>query len=651
MQKLTTPKKYFLSRTFVISCTTAQILAIFIVCATAQSAQEPVRRTPGAQAFQAALDLAPSNAVSVVVIPSPKLAADDLAECMARLDQAVGVLPMRPLDLAKAQFGFGAGIDDAASFVMWFQPDGNGLQSAMLIPVTNAKVFLESNFKAIPGDSTDQAVAYEHPKLGKIFARAIDRHILVSPSAAIVKAYVAAPGLAASLQKRLGERGLALFSSGDMGAWAGDQALKSLREQAAAATSAATPAATPAATSAATPAPTSTSRADQLAQGVTDGVISIDLDPMGVSFRTFAVMDAASELGRSTQGGARGNAAQLTRLPKGPFIFAGAADMQGLGGADACIDLMKLVPGAPELPEWVRENRNLMQGAQFAIYPSKLGLAGGGLLNEAYLWCSTTDAAKAKQLLREWMQSLSGIEGTTERKVLWESDKAIKDGAIADAYAITEATAVEQQPAQGEPAAPKSKTRRNADPMQRLARMMVFGPRGPMGFAKTFPDGMLVTFSQRPDVLQRGITLTEGAESLQADPVIVALRAWLSPDPDMVAYVGVGSLLNVVRQAARSFPGAGIELPDAPPGMEPIAISIEVQDGHVETATMMPTAVIGVLAELYRMQTRQQDERLDALDADEAADAKPKAPVKKSTAPLGGAAQKPSTNNTRATSP
>ncbi|NBV63963.1 MAG: hypothetical protein EBR71_05735 [Planctomycetes bacterium] len=336
---------------------------------------------------------------------------------------------------------------------------------------------------------------------------------------------------------------------------------------------------------------------------MTDGVFAIDMDPLGMSVRTYAVMDPNSELGQSARGGTRGAPARLTRLPKGAFVVAGAADMQGLGGADAFIDLLKLVPGAPELPAWVRENRNLLTGMQFAIYPSKLGLAGGGLLNEAMLWMSTTDSAKASTLLRDWMQGLAGVEGTTERKVTWEAGKVLKDGATADAYAITEATVTEKPAADGADA-PKRKARAANNPMQRLARMMVFGPRGPMGFAKSFPDGMLVTFSQRPDVLARGIKVAEGGDSLQKDAVITALQGWLTPDPDVVAYVGIGSLLNVVRQAASSFPGMGVELPDAPPGIEPIALSLEVQNGRVETATMVPTAVMGVLVELYKLQTQ-----------------------------------------------
>ena len=673
----------------------ARSLLAMLALATASlaTAQEPVRRTPGAEAFRAALDMTPPTAASVVVVPNPKMAADDLAECMARLDQAAGALPLRPLDLLKSRFGIGPGIDDTRAFVMWHEVDPDQTARpqvpAMLVPVTDAKAFLEGNFKPAEG----VASAWTNNNLGTVYVRSIDRHVLISSSAAIVNAYGMKPGFAASLKQRLGDRGYEVFISGDAGAWAGLEAMQSMRDAAAQAqggvdrpsraasarrnadapvptqssapgstdpvqradldgsgtidngdlsllmlemgnrgnlpadlngdgivneadadmirgyqgrtVTTAAPATAPVEAPADAPAPTTLTpaeRANQIADGVTDGVFAIDMDPLGVSVRTYAVMDPKSELGQSARGGTRGAPAQLTHLPKGAFVVAGAADMQGLGGADAFIDLLKLVPGAPELPAWVRENRNLLTGMQFAIYPSKLGLAGGGLLNEAMLWMSTTDSAKASTLLRDWMQGLAGVEGTTERKVTWEAGKVLKDGATADAYAITEATVTEKPAADGAEA-PKRKARA-ANPMQRFARMLVFGPRGPMGFAKSFPDGMLVTFSQRPDVLARGIKVAEGGDSLQKDAVITALQGWLTRDPDVVAYVGIGSLLNVVRQAASSFPGAGVELPDAPPGIEPIALSLEVQNGRVETATMVPTAVMGVLVELYKLQTQ-----------------------------------------------
>jgi hypothetical protein len=274
-------------------------------------------------------------------------------------------------------------------------------------------------------------------------------------------------------------------------------------------------------------------------------------------------------------------------------VVAFAADMKGLGGGGAFIELASQVPGAPAVPDWVRENRDLIEGMEFAIYPSKLGIAGGGMLNEAIAWLATREPSKVRTLLRDWMKGLAGIEGAMERKVTWEEARALKDGTVADAYAVVDA------PAPKDAAAPAGR-RKGLDPMQRMARSIVFGPRGPHGFAKEMPGGLVVTFSQRPDVLQRAIRGAEGRDTLQGEPVIEALGAWIAPQSDLVGYVGVGSLLSMVRQAANSFPGMSLQIPDAPPSLEPVAFSVEVQDGRVETGTMVPSAVIGVISEAYR---------------------------------------------------
>ena len=372
------------------------LVALFALAAPGLAmAQEPVRRTPGAEAFRAALDMAPPTAVSVVVVPNPKMAADDLAECMARLDQAAGALPLRPLDLLKSRFGIGPGIDDTRAFVMWHEVDPDQTAHpqvpAMLVPVTDAKAFLEGNFKPVEGVRS----AWTNDSMGTVYARTIDRHVLISQSAGIVSAYGLKPGFAASLRQRLGDRGYEVFTSGDAGAWAGLEAMKSMRETAAQmqggadrparaapargnadaqapaqpsappsadpvqradldgsgtidngdlsmlmlemgnrgnlpadlngdgvvdetdaslmrsyqgrTVASAVPADAPVEAPAATPAPaTPTERANQIADGVIDGVFAIDMDPLGMSVRTYAVMDPRSEIGQSARGGTRG---------------------------------------------------------------------------------------------------------------------------------------------------------------------------------------------------------------------------------------------------------------------------------------------------------------------------------------------------------
>ncbi len=439
--------------------------------------------------------------------------------------------------------------------------------------------------------------------------------MVVSQNADLARSYVSKPGLVERLKNRLGEPGFSLLCDGDIGLWAGPQSLADIRntgQQTAEAMEGLTP--KPNEKNISNPDSKVDTKSDQqkssrdrvakLMEGLTDGVTSIDVDPLGVLVRTYAVLDPASELGKSARGGAHAGA-NLNRLPRGPFVVAVSADMAGLGGTQAFLDLAAQIPGGEQVPAWVEQNKNVASAIQFAIYPSKLGVVGGGLLNEAMLWIATADSAKAKSVLEQWMLSLSGEVDGQKRDATWEKDRVLKNGISTDAYAIKDIPL----PKNGQPA-------RKSNPMERIVRSLMYGPKGPNGFVKTFPDGVFVTFSQRPDVIEKAANCATGTSSLESDAVLTALRGWMMPKPDALAFVGVGSLLNVVRQAANAFPMGGIEIPDAPPDLEPIAFALSVDGSKIETSTMIPTNVIGIVVAAYADRKEvQQEEQNDQRDA------------------------------------
>ena len=581
-----------------------------VACLTLQSSaqdQAPVRRTPGVAAFMKAIDLAPVDAVSLAVVPDAKSLGEDMGELAAKLQRMQALTEMKPLDLLKSQLGVGPGMNDRGAFVAWFVVAADqSLQWCALIPTTDSAQFLQANFEATPATAPD-AFSWR----GKtVYAKSIDGWVVVSQNADLARSYVSKPGLVERLKNRLGERGFSLLCDGDIGLWAGPQSLADIRnagQQAAKAMEGAT--ATPNEKDISKPdtkadtkiqqQTSSRDRVTKLMEGLTDGVTSIDVDPLGVLVRTYAVLDPASELGKSARGGAHVGA-NLNRLPRGPFVVAVSANMAGLGGTQAFLDLAAQIPGGEQVPAWVEQNKNLASAIQFAIYPSKLGVVGGGLLNEAMLWIATTDSAKAKSVLEQWMLSLSGEVDGQKRDATWEKDRVLKNGISTDAYAIKDIPL----PKNGQPA-------RKSNPMERIVRSLMYGPKGPNGFVKTFPDGVFVTFSQRPDVIEKAVNCATGTSSLESDAVLRALRGWMMPKPDALAFVGVGSLLNVVRQAANAFPMGGIEIPDAPPDLEPIAFALSVDSSKIETSTMIPTNVIGVVVAAYadRKEAQQEEQQ------------------------------------------
>ena len=586
-----------------------------IACFASQSSaqgQAPVRRTPGVAAFMKAIDMAPVDAVSLAVVPDAKSLGEDMGELAAKLQRMQALTEMKPLDLLKSQLGVGPGMNDRGAFVAWFVVAADqSLQWCALIPTTDSAQFLQANLEATPATAPD-AFSWR----GKtVYAKSIDGWVVVSQNADLARSYVSKPGLVERLKNRLGEPGFSLLCDGDIGLWAGPQSLADIRnagQQTAEAMEGAT--AKPNEKNITNPDSKADTKSDQqkssrdrvakLMEGLTDGVTSIDVDPLGVLVRTYAVLDPASELGKSARGGAHAGA-NLNRLPRGPFVVAVSADMAGLGGTQAFLDLAAQIPGGEQVPAWVEQNKNVASAIQFAIYPSKLGVVGGGLLNEAMLWIATADSAKAKSVLEQWMLSLSGEVDGQKRDATWEKDRVLKNGISTDAYAIKDIPL----PKNGQPA-------RKSNPMERILRSLMYGPKGPNGFVKTFPDGVFVTFSQRPDVIEKAANCATGTSSLESDAVLTALRGWMMPKPDALAFVGVGSLLNVVRQAANAFPMGGIEIPDAPPDLEPIAFALSVDGSKIETSTMIPTNVIGVVVTAYAdRKEAQQEEQNDQRDA------------------------------------
>ena len=581
-----------------------------VACFTLQSSaqdQAPVRRTPGVAAFMKAIDLAPVDAVSLAVVPDAKSLGEDMGELAAKLQRMQALTEMKPLDLLKSQLGVGPGMNDRGAFVAWFVVAADqSLQWCALIPTTDSAQFLQANFEATPATAPD-AFSWR----GKtVYAKSIDGWVVVSQNADLARSYVGKPGLVERLKNRLGERGFSLLCDGDIGLWAGPQSLADIRnagQQTAEAMEGLTP--KPNEKNISNPDSKADTKSDQqkssrdrvtkLMEGLTDGVTSIDVDPLGVLVSTYAVLYPASELGKSARGGAHAGA-NLNRLPRGPFVVAVSADMAGLGGTQAFLDLAAQIPGGEQVPAWVEQNKNLASAIQFAIYPSKLGVVGGGLLNEAMLWIATAESTKAKSVLEQWMLSLSGEVDGQKRDATWEKDRVLKNGISTDAYAIKDIPL----PKNGQPA-------RKSNPMERIVRSLMYGPKGPNGFVKTFPDGVFVTFSQRPDVIEKAVNCATGTSSLESDAVLTALRGWMMPKPDALAFVGVGSLLNVVRQAANAFPMGGIEIPDAPPDLEPIAFALSVDSSKIETSTMIPTNVIGVVVAAYadRKEAQQEEQQ------------------------------------------
>ena len=337
-------------------------------------------------------------------------------------------------------------------------------------------------------------------------------------------------------------------------------------------------------------------RGAQVLEQVNDALVAIDFDALAVGVRTFARFDPSGDVAKAMSPAAaapRDLTALLSRLPDAAFYGASGFDLAAMGGLAHLRQFLATVPGSERipLPEWLDRVQDKVQQVQVAAYPSKLGLAVGGILNDASLVIVTTDPAAVKAGLRSWIESQTGEKDGLRSEPSWEEARALKDGSTVSAFAVKEV-----------PTGP------GGDFMQRLLKQLVVSSRGLHGFAREVPGALVVTYSQRTDVLDRATAAANGTakKTLGGNAMVRAMAPWLVPDADVVVFVGVGQLLGAARQIAESLPGGSVEMvPAAPEGLEPVAAAVRSKDATWESALVLPSGVLGVAFDAAKARAKQ----------------------------------------------
>jgi hypothetical protein len=547
------------------------------------------------KALDAALALVPKGAIAFVIVPNPKRASDDLEQCIERMNRPEATLGGRPIDQLKARLGISASFDDKGPMAISVLAPASGSDTPLFVasvPATDPKAFLEGNFtKAI--EVADNA--YRTSDGTVLYGRAGERHAHLSNDAKTLQDFAPGDGVGLTVRSRLGERGAALLNKGDIVAWAGRDAIQSAVRTAADEAAKEMPSDAPFAAQANEFRVTAT----RLFEGLDDGLLVVDLDPLGAGIRSFARFAEGSELASLTAGG-KDREPRFDRIPGQPFYFAGRIDIDGLGGAAALERLLSKLPGAPALPIWLAKAKDSVRAMQLAIFPSKLALAAGGLLNDSSLFLESTSPDTVRDGLREAILSLKGEQGGLRKEPSWESDRKLKSGDVADAFEVTETVV----------------SSKDANPvdlsMTRMITQAIYGSRGLVGFVKRGSDGVTMTFSQRVDVLERSTKTTSGGASLAKDPTIAAYREWLIDRPevgraDVEVYIGVGQFGKLFQQVLTLVPGGDqIQAPQIPTSVEPVAMAMEVDSGTVETAIVIPSGVFALAFDQIRAQLTGQ---------------------------------------------
>jgi hypothetical protein len=499
---------------------------------------------PSTDAIERVLTHVPPQAAAAIIVPNLKRCSDEIAQCLEGMERADLLQLARPLDQLKSMVGLNIAVDDAGSAAaVVFDPAGGLKQAAFLIPVKDAEQFLSANFQAGNGPGR-----YLLGDGSEIHAKALGTHVMLAEAAGVVQSFNAGPGSAAALRDRMGERGWSLATTGDLIMVADPSAVD---------------------LPVAMPGP---------ADRGTVVLFTIDFDPLGLIIRSLTRFDPAGDVGARLTGGA-GGGSWLSRVPAkaAPYDLAGSMSVAGIGGAEAIRALVQSA-GLGEPPAWTA----LVKGIQFASHPSPAGLQGG-ILNDAAIVFETDNPGSVRVGLRDSLLALHGEIGGVERSVSWTDDKPLsgKDAGNADAY---EVSIFRTAPEAG---------------LAAMVQPLLTGNAGWRGFVETIDDAVIMTFSQRPIVLQQAIEAASGSSpTLESDPAIAVIRQWFPPHADAQAFINVGRFIRLASQIGQSF---GVELPIALPEaavLDPVGLAMDVNDHAVETTMVVPASVLRLALDL-----------------------------------------------------
>ena len=503
----------------------------------------------------------------------------------------------------KAQLGIGAGFDDRGAFVAWAAPRATGFTNIAAFPVTDADAFVTATFIDAPELGTGAMRARTAPRA--LWIRKTASHVLVADAPDSLATWEPKDGFAATLATRVGRRGMEIIRMSDCFSWASAPVMKSLADIARKAgeldITAANmlprgndPEAAPAA--ALETIGKSRERGAQILAQVTDAVFAIDFDALAVGIRAYARFDPEGDVAKAIPAGTaqmQDVTALLGRLPDAAFYGAAGIDLAAMGGAARVRSFLATVPGSERLalPPWLDTVQDKVDQVQAAAYPSRLGIAVGGILNDASFVVVTKDTAAVKGALKSWIESQTGEVNGIRSEPTWEEARQLKDGSTVSAFAVKEVA-----------------TGPGGDFMERLIKQFIVSSRGLHGFARELPGALVVTYSQRTDVLDRAClaATANSKKTLATNGMVRAMSPWLVPDADAVLFIGVGQLLTAARQVAESIPGGAVEmLPIAPEGLEPIAMATRSRDATWEFAVVVPSGVLGVAFDAAKSQARQ----------------------------------------------
>ena len=536
----------------------------------------------GAPSLDDTLNLVPESAEILVLVPSLGRANQDLGQMIDGMNRPGTVLAGRPIEMLKAEFGITSGLDEVGSAAIYLvMPRGEDEEPepVFLLPTEDPEAFITGNYPDVEPVDSDLWVSKGTETR---YLRALEGHVLISGDRALAERHQASDATAKAFKAAAGERFAGLSKQTDVVVWAKGESFAPVLDRFAGAAPVDIPGGIPGGMN--------PEMMSLLLGGMSHSLVLVDFDPLGLSIRTLFHYEEGSTFHGLLPGGPS-SGRPMDRLPGNPYYFALSADLRGLGGHDVFRSLVQL-SGMPmeSLPEALQGGTLGLEQVQIAAYPSRLGIGLGGLMNDSAMVFTARDPEKVETAFRDVLMSVAGERGGVRYQPEWVDDKPLRTGGTSDAFRLKETVL---PPSRGDRAGGQAQSA-----IQRMALQLLYGSRGLSGFAGVEGSAFVMTLSQRPDVWGRALSAAAANGGSIADsPVIRSMRPWLLESPDVEFLLGMGTLTKLLEQISRSLQVGLFDpemLPQIPENTPPVAFDLSVDDGSLETATVIPTGVIAI---------------------------------------------------------
>jgi hypothetical protein len=503
--------------------------------------------------------MVPDDAIAVIVVPDLRNLNDAIVQSLNGMDRSSAIFGSRPIDAIKSVLGVPVAVNERRPTAVVFMPSGEGLPSVepvWVVPVTNAANFLDGNFTRVEelGNRGDDVLHVRHRHLGELYAKIHDDDVLLAKQRSVLNRWRVNGAFVERLEERLDDAARRTLRTGDIVFWVSDWScdgwgasiadwldrteverplLKPLR-----------------------------SALDAMIPDLfADTIVAIDLDPLGLFVRGWSRIDREVDpsLSRATEA-----QRHLHSLPNKPYQFALALDHRGITMAG----IISRRAGWERLAQTLEMLSGVQQLDLAAYVDSPSGVLGQAVAN---VRSSTPDIGnELRDAMLIWKEMGHQID--------WRESASLRleNGVRAHEYDVQFAP--------------------DASGMWQLLPPILFGPAGWQGFVINEEHRVAMTFSRARRSADLAAACLGGPErSIADDAVVRSMMGWLPPNPALIWFMNLGSLLEQIRPFVQPFMALmDMQLRSIPQHLPPVAGATATDGGTIEATLIIPAGVLAI---------------------------------------------------------